>query len=39
MRFFSSGHYIIRDEQSYRRIAEYIINNPAKWNEDKFFKK
>ena len=31
--------HIIRDEQSYRRIAEYIINNPAKWNEDKFFKK
>jgi len=22
---------IIRDEQSYRRIAQYIINNPLKW--------
>ena len=31
--------HIIRDEQSYQRIAEYIINNPAKWNADKFFKK
>jgi putative transposase len=27
--------HIIRDEQSYDRIAEYIINNPAKWSEDK----
>jgi REP element-mobilizing transposase RayT len=31
--------HIIRDERSYHRIAEYIINNPAKWSEDKFFKK
>lgn len=31
--------HIIRDEQSYQRIAQYIINNPAKWQEDKFFKK
>ena len=30
--------HIIRDEQSYQRIAQYIINNPAKWKEDKFFK-
>ena len=31
--------HIIRDEQSYQRISEYIINNPAKWAEDKFFTK
>lgn len=29
--------HIIRNEQSYQRISEYIINNPAKWNDDKFF--
>ena len=28
---------IIRDEHSYYRISDYIINNPAKWNEDKFY--
>jgi len=31
------GH-IIRDEMSYERIAEYINNNPLKWNEDRFYK-
>jgi len=31
--------HIIRNEQSYQTIAEYIINNPAKWNEDKFYTK
>ena len=30
--------HIIRDEKSYQTISEYIINNPAKWTEDKFFK-
>ena len=30
--------HIIRDEQSYQRISEYIINNPAKWKDDKFHK-
>ena len=29
--------HIIRDERSYHRIAEYIINNPVEWNDDKFF--
>ena len=29
--------HIIRDEQSYQRISEYIINNPAKWADDKFY--
>ena len=28
--------HIIRDQQSYQRISDYIINNPAKWTEDKF---
>ncbi len=31
--------HIIRDEKSYHRISEYIINNPAKWAEDKFYSK
>jgi REP element-mobilizing transposase RayT len=31
--------HIIRNEQSYLNIANYIINNPAKWEEDKFYKK
>jgi len=28
--------YIIRSEQSYLRISEYIINNPKMWENDKF---
>jgi REP element-mobilizing transposase RayT len=28
---------IIRDEKSYQRISEYIINNPKNWQEDIFF--
>jgi len=28
--------HIIRDENSYNRIREYIINNPAQWQADKF---
>jgi len=31
--------HIIRDEQSHKRISEYIINNPAKWTDDKFYRK
>ena len=31
--------HIIRNEQSYQRISEYIINNPTKWEDDKFYKK
>lgn len=27
---------IIRNAESYQRIANYIVNNPTKWNEDKF---
>jgi putative transposase len=31
--------HIIRNEQSYQTISEYIINNPSKWKDDKFFMK
>jgi len=27
--------HIIRNEQEHAHIAEYIINNPAKWDQDK----
>jgi putative transposase len=30
--------HIIRDEQSYQKIANYIINNPANWKDDKFYR-
>jgi len=30
--------HIIRNEQVYQRIADYIINNPKMWKEDKFFR-
>lgn len=29
--------HIIRNEQSYQTISNYIINNPANWASDKFF--
>ncbi len=29
--------HIIRDQQSYLRISEYIRNNPANWQDDKFY--
>lgn len=28
--------HIIRDEQSFQRIAAYIVNNPRSWKNDKF---
>ncbi len=31
--------HIIRNEKSYENIAHYILNNPAKWYQDKFFNK
>jgi hypothetical protein len=31
--------HIIRNQQSYVTISEYIINNPAKWGDDKFYRK
>ena len=29
--------HIIRNEKSYQRISDYIVNNPSNWDEDKFF--
>ena len=29
--------HIIRNENSYCRIANYIINNPLKWQDDKYY--
>lgn len=29
--------HIIRDEQSYQRISNYIIANPQNWIRDKFY--
>ena len=31
--------HIIRDEDDYLKIWEYIDNNPAKWIEDKYHTK
>jgi REP element-mobilizing transposase RayT len=30
--------HVIRNQQSYETIADYIISNPSKWKDDKFFK-
>ena len=30
--------HIIRNERSFQHIVEYIVNNPNRWNEDKFYK-
>jgi putative transposase len=29
--------HIIRNEDSYQKIASYILNNPAQWQEDEYF--
>ena len=29
--------HIIRDEKSFETISEYIIHNPEKWEDDKFY--
>ncbi len=29
--------HIIRDEKAYQNISNYIIENPSKWQNDKFF--
>ena len=29
--------HIIRNEESYRKISDYIVNNPLNWRNDKFF--
>ena len=31
--------HIIRNENDYREIWEYIENNPIKWTEDRFYNK
>ncbi len=31
--------HIIRNEESFQRISEYIQNNPTNWKEDKFYLK
>jgi len=31
--------YIIRNDNSYQRIAKYIIHNPINWGNDKFYTK
>ncbi len=31
--------HIVRNDQDYQRIAYYIENNPANWQQDKFFRK
>jgi len=28
--------HIIRDYAAYQRIADYIVNNPASWNDDRY---
>ena len=40
-KFWQRNYYenIIRNEQSYQNISEYIINNPVKWQGDKFYLK
>lgn len=30
--------HVIRDSDEYQRIKQYIINNPANWNADKFYR-
>ena len=38
--FQTSFHdHIIRDEADYRRIWQYIDENPAKWTEDQYYTK
>ncbi len=29
--------HIIRSEKSYSKIADYILGNPSKWQEDKYY--
>ncbi len=33
-----NSHHIIRDDEEYQRIADYINTNPQNWDTDKFFK-
>jgi len=38
-RIWQRGYHehIVRNEQELQKIREYIINNPAQWQEDKYF--
>lgn len=38
-RFWQRNYYdhIIRDENDLNRIREYIVNNPARWEEDDYY--
>lgn len=38
-KFWQSNYHdnIIRNEKAYQNIKTYIINNPEKWDEDKFY--
>jgi REP element-mobilizing transposase RayT len=38
-KFWQRNYYehIIRDEKGYKNISNYIVNNPQKWEEDKFY--
>ena len=38
-KFWQRVYYenIIRDDEAFIKISEYIINNPAKWRDDKFY--
>jgi REP element-mobilizing transposase RayT len=38
-KFWQRNYYehIIRNEESYQQISNYILNNPTKWSEDKFY--
>ena len=31
--------HVIRDNDGYQRISDYIVNNPANWHDDKFSRK
>lgn len=31
--------HIIRNDESFQKISNYIINNPINWQEDKLFNK
>ena len=28
---------IIRNDEAYQRISDYIVNNPSNWKDDKFY--
>ena len=40
-KFWQRDYYenIIRNDEAFIKISEYIINNPAKWQDDKFYNK